>query len=234
MLDVKKILNSTDHTNLNPCATTGDIINLCREALSYETAAVCVAPSRVGDAHNYLQKVYTNDLVTSKFKDHYPKICTVIGFPHGNITTRMKMIEAMDAISLGADEIDMVVNLGWIKEDRFEEILTEIYMVKAVCARRILKVIIETCFLTEEEKIRMCEIISASPADYIKTSTGFGTAGATPEDIMLFKKYITNGKKIKAAGGMSCLEDGQKFLDLGADRLGSSKMVKDAIARKIR
>lgn len=233
MLDVKKILNSTDHTNLNPCATREDIINLCREALVYETASVCIAQSRIKDAHNFLQKVYTNDLVTSRFKNRYPRICTVIGFPHGNISTKMKMVEAIDAISCGVDEIDMVVNLGWIKEGKFEEILNEINMVKAVCERRILKVIVETCYLTEEEKIKMCKIISASSADYIKTSTGFGTAGATPEDIILFKKYITNGKKIKAAGGMSCLEDGQKFLDLGADRLGSSKMVKDAIARKI-
>lgn len=233
-MDVKKILKATDHTNLNPCATKEDIFKLCKEALKYETASICVAPSRVKDAHGYLLKTYMNDLISKNFKDHYPRICTVIGFPHGNATTRIKMLETTDAISHGADEIDMVINLGWLKEGNFEKILNEINMVKTCCEGRILKVIIETCYLTEDEKIKMCKILSESSADYIKTSTGFGTGGATFEDIELFRKYLTNGKKIKAAGGMSCLEDGQKFLDLGADRLGSSRMVKDAINRNLR
>lgn len=226
-MNIKEILNATDHTNLNPCATYEDIERLCNEAIKAETASVCIAPSNVSFVKRYFDTHCQNT--------YRPKICTVIGFPHGNITTGMKMNETIEAICRGADEIDMVINLGWVKNRQFELVLSEIDMIKECCGDRILKVIIETCFLTAEEKVILCHLLSSSSADYIKTSTGYGTGGATVEDIELFKEHINRPAehplKIKASGGIYSLEEGEKFLKLGVDRLGASKIVKDAIEK---
>lgn len=206
-----EILSKTDHTLLAPQATWEEVEALCKEALAYHTASVCISPCYVLPA----KKAFP-DLT----------VCTVIGFPSGAHTTACKVMETKDAIANGADEVDMVINVGFVKDGRFDAVLDEIRQVKAAAGSRILKVIIETCLLTEEEKIRLCDIVSRSGADFIKTSTGFSKGGATPEDIRLMRKYCAPGLKIKAAGGISTLADAEEFLKLGADRLGSSRIVR--------
>ena len=211
-MDLNKILSATDHTLLTQDATIEEILKICDDGIKYNTASVCIPASFVKRASEY---------VNGKVK-----ICTVIGFPNGYSTTKTKVFETADAVANGADEIDMVINIGMLKEKRYDDILNEINEIKEACSGKLLKVIIETCLLTDEEKIKMCEIVSESNADFIKTSTGFSKAGATFEDIVLFKENIKNGKKIKAAGGISSLEDAEKFLSLGAERLGTSRVVK--------
>ncbi|MCR5476087.1 MAG: deoxyribose-phosphate aldolase, partial [Lachnospiraceae bacterium] len=193
-------------------ATPEEIHALCDDALKYRTASVCIPPCYVKMAKEYGGKELC--------------VCTVIGFPNGNMTTASKVFETEDALRNGADEIDMVINIGLLKAGEDEAVLEEIRAVKAACGSKILKVIIETCLLTEEEKIRMCDIVTRSGADFIKTSTGFSTGGATFDDIRLFRKYVGPGVRIKAAGGISSLEDAERFLELGADRLGTSRVVK--------
>ena len=211
-MDIKEILSKVDHTVLGVDATKKDIISLCNDAKKYKVASVCIAPFFVKFAADYL-------------KGEIP-VCTVIGFPNGYSTKEVKCFEAENAVKNGADEIDMVINIGKLKDKQYDEILDEINAVKSACCGKTLKVIIETCLLTDEEKIKMCEIVSNSNADFIKTSTGFSKSGATFDDIKLFKSHITNGKKIKAAGGISSIADAEKFIDLGADRLGTSRIVK--------
>ena len=211
-MDIKDILARVDHTVLSVETTENDIKMLCDDAKKYKTASVCIPPSHVKFASDYLQ-------------GEIP-VCTVIGFPNGYNTCESKVFETECAIKDGADEIDMVINIGDLKAKKYNNILEEINLVKQNCKGKILKVIIETCLLTEDEKIKMCEIVSKSDADFIKTSTGFSKSGATFEDIKLFKEHIKNGKKIKAAGGISSIEDAKKFISLGADRLGTSRIVK--------
>ena len=211
-MDREKILSVADHTLLLQTATWEEIKQICDDGIKYHTASVCIPPCYVREAKNYV-------------KDQL-KICTVIGFPNGNMTTNTKVFETKDAILNGADEIDMVINIGALKAKQYDYVQREIEQIKEVCGGRILKVIIETCLLTEEEKIKMCEIVTKAKADYIKTSTGFSTSGATFEDVALFKKYIGSDAKIKAAGGIGSLEDAEKFMELGAERLGTSKIVK--------
>ena len=211
-MDIREILSRVDHTVLGQCATWDDIKALCDDGINYGCASVCIAPSFVKKAKEYVE----NKL----------KICTVIGFPNGYNTTSVKVFEAAEAVKDGADEIDMVINIGMLKEKRYDDVLSEINAVKKACDGRLLKVIIETCLLTEEEKIKMCEIVSQSEADYIKTSTGYSTAGATREDIALFKAHVSDVTLIKAAGGISSLEDAEAMLELGASRLGTSRIVK--------
>lgn len=211
-MDIKEILSKVDHTVLGVDATKEDIISLCNDAKKYKVASVCIAPSFVKFAADYLN-------------GEIP-VCTVIGFPNGYNTKEVKCFEAENAVKNGAEEIDMVINIGKLKDKQYDEILDEINAVKSACCGKTLKVIIETCLLTDEEKIKMCEIVSNSNADFIKTSTGFSKSGATFDDIKLFKSHITNGKKIKAAGGISSIADAEKFINLGADRLGTSRIVK--------
>lgn len=211
-MDIKEILSRVDHTVLSQTATWDDIKALCDDGIKYSCASVCIAPCFVKKAKEYVG----NDL----------KICTVIGFPNGYNTTAVKTFETAQAVKDGADEIDMVINIGMLREKRYDDILSEINEVKKACDGRLLKVIIETCLLTEEEKIKMCEIVSASEADYIKTSTGFSSGGATREDIALFKAHVSDVTLIKAAGGISSLEDAEAMLSLGASRLGTSRIVK--------
>lgn len=210
--DKKNLLGMVDHTLLLQTATWEEIKALCDDAIAYGTASVCIPPCYVKQAKEYVKEQM--------------KICTVIGFPNGNVTTAVKVFETEDALSNGADEIDMVINIGMLKAGNDAYMLDEIKKIKAVCGAHILKVIIETCLLTEEEKIKMCEIVTASGADYIKTSTGFSTAGATFSDIELFARHVGPGVKIKAAGGISSIEDANKFIELGASRLGTSRIVK--------
>lgn len=211
-MDINLILSKVDHTLLAPAAVFDEIKLLCDDAIKYKVASVCIAPAFVKQAKNY---------VGNKMK-----ICTVIGFPNGYMTTEAKVFETGDAIKNGADEIDMVINIGKLKEKNYSYVENEIAAVKKACEGKILKVIIETCLLTAEEKIKMCEIVSRAGADFIKTSTGFSSAGAKPEDIVLFKKHVSKNVKIKAAGGISSLEDAWEFINLGADRLGTSRIVK--------
>lgn len=211
-MDKNEILEKVDHTYLKQTATWNDIKELCDDAIKYNTASVCIPPSFVKKA-----KEYVNEKM---------KICTVIGFPNGYNTTAVKVFETSDAIKNGADEIDMVINIGMLKESKYDEILNEINEIKDACGTKILKVIIETCLLTDDEKIKMCDIVSKSNADFIKTSTGFSTNGATIEDIKLFKEHIKNNKKIKAAGGISSFEAAENFIKEGASRLGTSRLVK--------
>ena len=211
-MDVKDILARCDHTLLKQEATWAQIKEVCDDGLKYGCASVCIPASFVKQAADYVG----NEL----------KICTVIGFPNGYSTTAVKVFETEDAIRNGADEIDMVINIGWVKDQRWDEVLAEIKAIKASCQGRILKVIVETCLLTEAEKIKLCELVTESGADYIKTSTGFSTGGATREDVALFKAHIGPGVKIKAAGGISSLQDAEDFMALGADRLGTSRIVK--------
>ena len=206
------ILKRVDHTLLKQTSTWEEIRKICDDAVQYQTASVCIPPSFVKQAKEY---------VLDKMQ-----ICTVIGFPNGSNTTACKVFEAQDAIHNGADEIDMVINLGWVKEQNYKAVKEEIAELKKVCGTKILKVIIETCFLTEEEKIKMCQVVTEAGADYIKTSTGFGTGGATPEDIKLFSEHIGEHVKMKAAGGISTLEDAEEFIRLGAERLGTSRIIK--------
>ena len=211
-MELSKILSTVDHTLLAQGATWADIKGVCDDGMKYRTASVCIPASYVKQAREY---------VGDKLA-----VCTVIGFPNGYSTTAAKCFEAEDAVKNGADEIDMVINIGWVKDRRWDDLLSEIRAVKAACGGKLLKVIIETCLLTDEEKIKMCEIVSDSGADYIKTSTGFSTAGATFHDVELFAKHVKPGVKIKAAGGISSLEDAEKFIELGASRLGTSRVVK--------
>ena len=210
--EIKDILTHVDHTQLSQTAGWEDIRILCDEAMAYHTASVCIPPSYVKQAREYV-----GDRMT---------VCTVIGFPNGYSTPAVKAFEAENAVRHGADEIDMVINIGWVKSQRWDRLLEEIRGVKEACRGRILKVIIETCLLTDEEKIRMCEIVTQAGADYIKTSTGFSAAGATREDVKLFRAHVGPGVRIKAAGGIATLQDAEDFLTLGADRLGTSRIVK--------
>ena len=211
-MDTEKILAHCDHTLLKQESTWEQIREVCDDGLKYRCASVCIPASYVRRAAEHVGNAL--------------KICTVIGFPNGYSTTAVKVFETEDAIRNGADEIDMVINIGWVKDRRWEDLLTEIKAVKASCQGRILKVIVEACLLTEEEKIKMCEIVTASGAEYIKTSTGFSTGGATREDVALLARHIGSGVKIKAAGGISTFQDAEDFLALGADRLGTSRIVK--------
>ena len=213
-MELKDILAKCDHTLLAQTATWADIRALCDDGMKYHCASVCIPASFVKQAKKYVG-------------DRLP-ICTVIGFPNGYATTAAKCFMATDAVDNGADEVDMVINIGWAKEARWEDITTEIAAVKAACKGKLLKVIIETCLLTDEEKIALCKCVSDSGADYIKTSTGFSKAGATFADVALFAKHVAPHVKIKAAGGISSIEDAQKFLELGASRLGTSRVVKIA------
>ncbi len=213
-MEVREILGRCDHTLLKQTATWEDIKAIIDDGIKFETASVCIPPSYVAQAAEYAQGKVA--------------ITTVIGFPNGYSTTATKAFETGDAIDAGADEIDMVVNLGWVKDQKWDDIEGEISLLKEICGEHILKVIIETCFLTEEEKVKMCEIVTFAGADYIKTSTGFGGSGATFEDIELFAKNVGDGVLIKAAGGISGLDDAEKFINLGADRLGTSRVVKAA------
>lgn len=206
------ILSRCDHTLLKPQCTWAQIQALCDEGVAYGCASVCIPAAYVKRAHDYVAGKLT--------------ICTVIGFPNGYTTTAAKVFEAQDAIQNGAEEIDMVVNLGWVKDALWDDILAELKAVKAACGERILKVIIETCLLTEDEKIKLCELVSRSGADFIKTSTGFSTAGATREDVALLRKHVSPHVQVKAAGGISSLEDATDMIALGADRLGTSRIVK--------
>lgn len=211
-MDNKEILKHVHHTLLAQGATWDEIRKICDDAIEYGTASVCIPPSYVKQA-----KEYVGDKMA---------VCTVIGFPNGYSTTKTKEFETKDALANGADEIDMVINIGWVKDKKYDLVEEEIRTLKAACKDKILKVIIETCLLTEEEKIRMCEAVTKAGADYIKTSTGFSTAGATFEDIKLFSGHIGPDVKMKAAGGISSLADAERFLELGADRLGTSRIVK--------
>ena len=211
-MDIKEILKHVDHTLLLQGSTWEEIKQICDDAMKYGTASVCIAPSYVKQAAEYM-----GDKMA---------VCTVIGFPNGYMTTAAKVFETKDALENGASEIDMVINIGWLKDKKYDLIENEIRSLKEACGDKILKVIIETCFLTEEEKIKMCEIVTNAGADYIKTSTGFGGAGATFEDIKLFSEHIGPNVTMKAAGGISSIEDAEKFLELGAERLGTSRIIK--------
>ncbi len=210
-MNKKQILGMVDHTLLKTTATWEDMKEICDAGMEHQTASVCIPPYYVRDAKNYVG----NQL----------KICTVIGFPNGYMTTASKVFETMNAVKNGADEIDMVINVGAVKDGKFQEIEDEIVAVKNACVGKVLKVIIETCLLTEEEKIKMCEVVSNAKADFIKTSTGFSTGGATLEDIALMKKYVNETVKIKAAGGVSSFEDAEAFIKEGASRLGTSRLI---------
>lgn len=211
-MDEKKILSMVDHTLLLQGSTWEEIRLLCEDAMNYQTASVCIPPCYVKQAKEYVKDAM--------------KICTVIGFPNGNQTTAVKVFETKDAVANGADEIDMVINIGMLKAKDYDYVLQEMMAIKEASEGRILKVIIETCLLTEEEKIKMCELVTKAGADFIKTSTGFSTAGATFSDVELFAKHVGEGVSIKAAGGISSMEDAVKFMELGASRLGTSRIVK--------
>jgi len=211
-MELKEILSKCDHTLLRPDAVWDEVRQLCDDGLQYGVASVCISPCHVSAAASYLG-------------GRLP-VCTVVGFPSGASSTAVKCFEAAEAIGDGADELDMVANIGWIKSGMYREVGQEIAEVKRICSKHILKVIIETCLLTEEEKIEMCRVVSDSGADYIKTSTGFSTGGATFDDVRLIKANIEPHLRIKAAGGIATLEDGETFLALGADRLGTSRIVK--------
>lgn len=211
-MNVSDILSKVDHTMLSPTATFDEIKILCDDAIKYGVASVCIAPTNVRRA-----KEYVGDEMA---------VCTVIGFPNGYNTTEAKVFETIDAIKNGADEIDMVINVGWVKAKKFDLVLEEIKKIKAACGKRVLKVIIKTCLLGDDEKVKMCEVVTQAGANFIKTSTGFSKAGATFEDVALFAMHVGEGVKIKAAGGISSLGDAEKFISLGAQRLGTSRLVK--------
>ena len=211
-MDIKDILKTVDQTLLTQTATWEEIRQICEDGMTYGTASVCIPPSYVKQA-----KEYVGDKLA---------ICTVIGFPNGYMTTATKEFETKDAIAKGADEIDMVINIGWVKDGKYDAVEEEIRTLKKACGDKILKVIIETCLLTEEEKIKMCEVVTNSGADFIKTSTGFSTAGATFEDIALFAAHVGPEVRMKAAGGIASFDDAEKFISLGASRLGTSRIVK--------
>lgn len=211
-MDREEILNKVDHTLLAQTATWEEIREILDDAMKYHTASACIPAAYVKQAAEYVQ-------------GRLP-ICTVIGFPNGYHTTAVKVFETKDAVANGASEIDMVINIGFLKDKRYEEIEEEIRQVHAACEGKILKVIIETCLLTEEEKIKMCEIVTKAGAEFIKTSTGFSTGGATFEDVELMRKHVGANVKVKAAGGIASFADEEKFVDLGADRLGTSRLIK--------
>ena len=211
-MNISEILSKCDHTLLAQTATWDEIRAVCDDGIRYGTASVCIPAAYVKEATAYVG----NRLA----------ICTVIGFPNGYSTTSAKLFECKDAIENGADEIDTVINVGHLKSGRYDEILNELKLLKAACGKRVLKVIVETCLLTEEEKIKMCELVTQSGADYIKTSTGFSTAGATREDVALFAAHVGKNVRIKAAGGIASLADAEDFIALGASRLGTSRIVK--------
>ena len=211
-MEIKEILSKVDHTLLSQSATWEEIKAICDDGMKYGTASVCIPPSYVKKAAEYVSGRH--------------KICTVIGFPNGYNTTAVKCAETADAVANGADEIDMVIKIGYVKDRHFDAVLDEIKEVKKACGGKLLKVIIETCLLSDDEKIRLCSVVSESGADYIKTSTGFSTGGATFEDVKLMKKHSAPHLKVKAAGGISSLEDAEKMIALGADRLGTSRIVK--------
>ena len=215
-MEISQILAKCDHTLLGQASTWKEIQAICDDGMKYATASVCIPASFVKQA-----KEYTGDRLA---------ICTVIGFPNGYATTAAKCFMASDAVDNGADEVDMVINIGWAKEGKWDAITEEIRAIKAACKGKLLKVIIDTCLLTDEEKIALCRCVSDSGADYIKTSTGFSTAGATFADVELFAKHVAPHVKIKAAGGISSLADAEKFIALGASRLGTSRVVKLAKA----
>ena len=210
--EIQSILARVDHTLLAQSATWNEIKAICDDGVKYGCASVCIPASYVKQAAEYV--------------DGKIAICTVIGFPNGYETTAAKCFEAEDAVNNGASEVDMVINIGWVKDGLYDQVLEEIRAVKAACHGKLLKVIIETCMLTDAEKIEMCRVVSASGAEYIKTSTGFGGGGATREDVALFAKHIGPSVKIKAAGGISSFDDAEKFIELGASRLGTSRLVK--------
>ena len=210
----QEVLSKVDHTVLKQTTTWADIQKLCDDAVKYQTASICIPPAYVKQAAEYLN-------------GRIP-VCTVIGFPNGSNTTESKAFEVRDAVKNGAEELDMVVNIGWVKDGKYEDVLREINCLKEACDGKLLKVIIETCLLTKDEIVSLCDVVSRSDADFIKTSTGFSTAGATFEDVELMVQHMTNGKKVKAAGGISGFEDGKKFIELGAQRLGTSRLVAQA------
>ncbi len=216
-MDRSIILSKVDHTLLAQGATWEQIKGICDDGVKYGTASVCIPASYVKQAKEY---------IVSTYPDKDLPVCTVIGFPNGYSTTAVKVYETEDAIKNGADEIDMVINIGWVKDGLYDKVEDEIKAVKAACGDKILKVIIETCLLTDEEKVEMCKVVTASGADFIKTSTGFAGGGATFADVELFAKNVGAGVKIKAAGGISSFEDAEKFIELGASRLGTSRLVK--------
>ena len=211
-MELKEILGKCDHTLLAQGATWEEIKAICDDGMKYQCASVCIPASYVKQAADYVEGKLP--------------ICTVIGFPNGYDTTMAKCFMASDAVRNGASEVDMVINIGWVKDRKWDQLLQEISFVKAACAGKLLKVIIECCLLTDEEKIQMCGIVTASGADYFKTSTGFGGGGATREDVALFAKYVGPHVKIKAAGGIADLKDAEDFINLGASRLGTSRIVK--------
>ena len=211
-MELKDILSKCDHTLLAQTATWNEIRAICDDGMKYGCASVCIPASYVKQAAEYV--------------DGRLPICTVIGFPNGYDTTAAKCFMASDAVANGADEVDMVINVGWVKDGKWDALLEEIRAIKAACHGKLLKVIIETCFLTDEEKIKLCEIVTASGAEYIKTSTGFGGGGATREDVALFAKHVGPHVKIKAAGGIVSIQDAEDFIALGASRLGTSRIVK--------
>lgn len=214
-MERKEILAMVDHTLLKQTATWSDIQKICDQAVTYGAASVCIPPCYVKQAAEYLGKKMA--------------VCTVIGFPNGNMTTAAKVFETKDALANGAEEIDMVINIGMLKAGNTDYVLNEIREIKQACGSHVLKVIIETCLLTDEEKIKMCEIVGKSGADFIKTSTGFSTSGATFHDVELFSRHVPQGLKIKAAGGISSFDDAEEFIRLGATRLGTSRLIKIAM-----
>ena len=216
-MDLKDILKTCDHTLLRVDATSAEMMELCDQAIRYGCASVCIPPCHVAGAKRY---------VAGRMK-----ICTVIGFPNGYSTTAVKAYEAADAIRNGADELDMVINLSMVKDGCWDDVKNDILAVRKACKEKVLKVIIECCLLTEQEKIRLCEIVSECGADYIKTSTGFSKGGATPDDVRLMREHCPESVKVKAAGGISSLEDAEEFLTLGAERLGTSRIVKIAMTQ---
>ncbi|MGN0334743.1 MAG: deoxyribose-phosphate aldolase [Lachnospiraceae bacterium] len=211
-MEINEILKHVDHTLLLQTSSWSEIRQIIDDGIRYQTSSVCIPPCYVKQAADYA--------------GHRIAICTVIGFPNGNMTTAAKIFETEDALRNGADEIDMVINIGWLKDHAYDLVENEIRQIKQCCGEKILKVIIETCLLTEDEKIKMCQIVTAAGADYIKTSTGFSKSGASFEDVALFAEHVGPNVRIKAAGGISSLEDAVKFLELGADRLGTSRIVK--------
>ena len=215
-MELREILRKCDHTLLSQQATWAQIREICDDGLRYQTASVCIPAAYVKQAKEYVGEKLA--------------VCTVIGFPNGYATTGAKCFMAAEAAENGADEIDMVINIGWVKDRKYQQVLEEIKAVRAACSGKVLKVIIETCLLTDEEKIEMCRVVTGSGADYIKTSTGFSTAGATFHDVALFAEHVGPNVKIKAAGGISSLEDAEEFIRLGASRLGTSRIVKLAKA----
>jgi len=217
-MEVKEILGKCDHTLLAQTATWAEIKGICDDGMKYDCASVCIPASYVKQAAEYVEGKLA--------------ICTVIGFPNGYDTTAAKCFMAADAVANGASEVDMVINLGWVKDQKWEDLQDEIEQIKDSCDGKLLKVIIESCFLTEEEKIKLCEIVTKAGADFIKTSTGFGTGGATREDVALFAKHVGPNVKIKAAGGIANLQDAEDFIQLGASRLGTSRVVKAAKAKE--